>query len=251
MRTLQNQVKKDDRFLHAAALHAWKALPLRAQSSPASALGLVVGLTSRNGSADFDCLQKWKALEQVLLHADDETLRKIVRHVHSLIIRPETTEEPVAEHRRQNLADLLLTLVKQYKRYDDLLSDNLEKDDWLRSTLDTFVEIAYFIPSKSAKTRKVPLPVISEASRKMFQERLSSCLTRLLSLGSHSGASFGVMVVGMIRNKGSSSKALEPLLKAEDTVMGAVEKAFQALDSLSGKVCLTRTLSGKLLRSGF
>jgi DNA polymerase phi len=237
MRTLLNQTKKKDRFLHAAALNAWKAIPLRAQASPKSALGLVVGITSKNGTADFDSFAKSKTLEQVLLLADDESLRKIVRHFNSLIIRPETTEDSIAHHRRQTLADLLLNLVGQYERYDQLLSESFDKDSWLRSALDLLVEYAYFVPSPSAKTRKVPLPLVSESSRKMFQERLSSCLTRLLNIGSNSQTSFGLAVVEMIRVKTKSSKTLEPLLKADPAVMETVERAFQTLEVLSKKVC--------------
>jgi hypothetical protein len=236
MRTLLNQTKKKERFLHAAALNAWKAIPLRAQASPASALGLVVGLTSKNGTADFDCFAKSRALEQVLLLADDETLRRIVRHFNSLIIRPETSEEGLAHSRRQTLADLLLNLVGQYERYDQLLSDGLEKDNWLRNTLDMLVEHAYFVPSSDAKTRKVPLPLVSEKTRKMFQERLSSCLTRLLNVENGSLTSFGLVVIEMIRTKATSSKTLDPLLKADPVIMGTVEKAFRSLDSLSSKV---------------
>lgn len=236
MRTLLNQTKKKERFLHAAALNAWKAIPLRAQASSASALGLVVGLTSKNGTADFDSFAKSKALEQVLLLADDETLRKIVRHFNLLIIRPETMEEGIAHSRRQTLADLLLNVVGQYERYDQLLSDGLEKENWLRNTLDILVEYAYFVPSSDAKTRKVPLPLISENTRNMFQERLSSCLTRLLNVAKDFQTSFGFVVIKMIRTKATSSKALEPLLKADAVVMGTVEKAFQTLDLLSTEV---------------
>jgi DNA polymerase phi len=240
MRTLLNQTKKDDRFLHAAALNAWKAIPLRAQVSPESTLGLIVGLTSKNGTADFDSFTKSKTLEQLLLLADDESLRKIVRHLHSLIIRPETTEQSFADHRRQTIADLLLNLVGHYKRYNSLLNDSFEKDNWLRSTLDILIEHAYFVSSPSAKTRKVPLPVISEASRKMFQERLSSCLTRLLNAENKSQTSFGLVVVDMIRAKATSSKALEPLFKADQSVMETVNRAFRTLDAIAAKVRTTR-----------
>jgi len=239
MRTLLNQTKKKDRFLHAAALNAWKAIPLRAQTSPRSALGLVVGITSKNGTADFDSFVKSKTLEQVLLLADDKSLRKIVRHFNSLINRPETTEESVAHHRRQTLADLLLNLVGQYERYDQMLSESLEKDSWLQNALDLLVEYAYFVPSPSAKTRKVPLPLVSESSRKMFQERLSSCLTRLLNVKSDSQTPFGLVVVEMIRAKAQSSKTLEPLFNAEPAVMEIVERAFQTLDVFSTEVCNT------------
>lgn len=234
MRTLLNQTKKDNRLLHAAALSAWKAITIRAQQSPASALNLVVGLTSKNGTADFDNFAKAKTLETVLLEADDETLRKIVRHLHSLIIRPETQEQSAADHRRQTIADLLLSIVRQYKRYEDLSEEVFEKDNWLRTALDAMVEHAYFIPTSSAKTRKVPLPPVSETSRRMFQERLSSCLTRLLAVNSQ--IPFGLMVVKLIRLKATSSKSLKAVFEADESVAETVDKAFKALNKIVDEV---------------
>jgi DNA polymerase phi len=236
MRTLCNQTKKDDRLLHAAALSAWKSLPIRTQQSPTSALSLIIGLTSKHGTADFDSFTKAKTLEQILLDADDDNLRKIVRHLHSLIIRPDTSEQSVADHRRQTITDLLLGVVRQYKRYDSLSSDDFEKDTWLRNCIELMVDHAYFVPSQSAKTRKIPLPAISETSRKMFQERLSSCLTRLLTVNTESSQSFGLMVVQMIRSKATSSKTLKLIFEAEDSVTDTVNKAFKTLDSIVAKV---------------
>ncbi|KAF1963295.1 hypothetical protein CC80DRAFT_459870 [Byssothecium circinans] len=232
MRTLLNQTKKDNRLLHAAALKTWKALQSRAEKSPSSTPSLVAGLTSNNGTADFESPMKAKALEQILLEADDDSLKKIVRYLNSLIIRPDTTEQSVADHRRQAIADLLLSVIRQYKRYEGLIPDVFESDNWLKSTLELMVEHAYFIPSQKAKTRKVPLPPISEVGRKMFQERLSSCLTRLLAVKSESHMSFGLLVIQMIRSKTTASKSLRLVFEAEDTVADTVEKALKNLDDI-------------------
>ena len=231
MRTLSNQSRKDDRFLHAAALNAWKAISHRAKQSPSSSLNLAIELTSKNGTPDFDQPIKMKTLEQILLSADDSSLRKIVRHLHSLVIRPDSSEQSVADHRRQTIADLLLNAVKHYTRYDTLSPEFLEKDNWLRNVLDLFVEHAYFIPSQSAKTRKVPLPSISEPNREMFQERLLSCLTRLLSVDIGSQKPFGVVVVDMIRSK-STNKAFDPVFKADQSVKQTLAEAFDTLDEI-------------------
>lgn len=236
MRTLLNQTKKDDRFLHVAALNAWKAITHRAQHSPCSTVGLIVGLTSGNGTADFDNFTKVKTLETIVHFADDDSLRRIVRHLHSLIIRPETTEQSVADHRRQTIADLLLNIVRNYKRYEDLPQDILEKDTWLRNTLELLVEYAYFVPSQNAKTRRVPLPLVSKTSMTMFQERLSSCLTRLLNVESRVGISFGLWAIRMIRSKTVSSKTVTPAFEADSGVLETVNEAFQALEILASEV---------------
>lgn len=235
MRTFRNQTSKDDRYLHAAALNAWKAISRRAQQTPESSLALFVELTSKNGTADFEHASKAETLEKIALAADDNLLRKIVRHLHSLIIRPESTEQNVADHRRQTVADLLLNLVKHYTHYEDLIMEFSDKDNWLRNVLDLFVEHAYFTPGKSAKTRKVPSPPISEVNRAMFQERLSSCLTRLRPLAAGSQTSFGVIVVDLIRSK-LAGQTLEPVFKAEESVEETLEKAYETFDVVKAAV---------------
>lgn len=237
MRTLINQSKKEDRFLHNAAIAALNTFQTRVQQEPSSALPIFVALTTKNGSIDSDQATKTKTLEQILLSTDDETLKKIVRHLNSLILRPESEDQVVADSRRQTIADLLLNTVKQYKRYDELSEDDIEKDNWLHKILEVLVEYAYFIPSKSAKTSKVPLPAVSERSRNMFQERLSSCLTKLLGVGIGSRSAFALMIVGMIRSKAASSKSLDLAFKADKPVLKTMEKASQTLDAISAKVC--------------
>lgn len=235
MRTFRNQTSKEDRFLHAAALNAWKGVARRAEQSPESSLALVIELTSKNGTADFEHSAKAETVEKIALAADDDMLRKIVRHLHSLLIRPETTEQNVADRRRQTIADLLLNIVKHYERYAKSIPEFPERDNWLRTILDLLVEHAYFTPSKNAKARKVPSPPISEAGRDIFRERLSSCLTRLRPLADGSKTSFGVVVVDMIRSK-SASSAFEPTLEADKSVKQTLEKAYETFDAVKDQV---------------
>lgn len=237
MRTLINQSKKDDRFLHSAALAALSAVQARTQQESSLALPIFIALTTKYGSIEFDRVTKTKTLEQILLAADDESLRKLVRHLNSLVLRPESEDQPVADSRRQVIADLLLNTVKHYKRYDELDEDVAGKDGWLRRILELFVEYAYFVPSKSAKTSKVPLPPISERSKAMFQERLSSCLTKLLNIDVGSRSMFALIIVNMIKSKSTSSKSLNLAFKADKPILVTIEKASQTLDSISAKVC--------------
>ncbi|KAF1848401.1 uncharacterized protein K460DRAFT_334436 [Cucurbitaria berberidis CBS 394.84] len=233
MRTIINQSKKEDRFLHTAALASLKAVQARVQLESSSASLIFVALTTRYGSIEFDRTTKTKTLEHVLLSADDESLRKIVRHLNSLVLRPESEDQTVADSRRQIIADMLLNTVRSYKRYDELVEHVTEKDNWLRRILEVLVEYAYFVPSQDAKTSKVPLPPISERSRTMFQERLSSCLTKLLGVNANSRAAFALMIVGMIRSKSTSSRTLNLVFKADSPVLKTMEEAFQVLDAIS------------------
>lgn len=237
MRTLINQSKKEDRFLHSAALSALNSIQAKIQMEPASASTIFAALTSKNGSIDFDKITKTKTLEQILLHTDDNALKKIVHHLSLVILRPETEEQAVADNRRQTIADLLLNTIKQYNRYEYFSDDIAKQDGWLRKTLEILVEYAYFVPNPSAKTSKVPLPPLSERSRQLFQERLSSCLTKLLSLDVCSRSTFALMVIDMIQSKNASSKSLDLAFKADKSIMKTIEKAYQTVQATSSKVC--------------
>ncbi|KAH7410293.1 DNA polymerase phi-domain-containing protein [Phaeosphaeria sp. MPI-PUGE-AT-0046c] len=248
MRTLINQSKKEDRFLHSAALNALHSIQARVDEEPIFSLPVFVALTSKHGIVDFDKITKTKTLESILMFADDSSLKKIVRHLNSLILRPETEEQVVADSRRQVIADLLLTLIKHYKRYDDFSDDTVKQDGWLRKTLEIFVEYAYFVPSQSAKTSKVPLPPLGEKAQQMFQERLSSCLTKLLSLKVGSRSAFALMIVGMIQSKNASSKSLSLAFKADESVTETLDQASQNLDAMSAKGSIA---GNKMAAEGF
>lgn len=235
-RTLINQSKNQARFLHVAALAALKAVQTRAQQNSDSALPIFIALSTKDASVESDRYTITNTLEQILLSTDDASLRKIVRHLNSLILRPGSEEQAVADSRRQVVADLLLSTVKHYKRYDELDEDVIEKDNWLRRVLEILVEYAYFVPNTSAKTSKVPLPPISERSRTTFQERLSSCLTKLFDVKVVSRSTFPLMIVGMITSKITSSKTLDLVFKADKPVLKTMEKASKTLDTLSAKV---------------
>jgi hypothetical protein len=256
MRTLINQSKKEDRFLHSAALAALSSVQLRAEQEDGTALPIFVALTSKYGSIEFDRITKTKTLEQILASTDDKSLMKIVRHLKSLILRPESEEQTVADSRRQAIADLLLNATRQYKRYDKFNEKTFKKDiahrregraaderksNWLRETLETLVECAYFIPSKSTDTKKMPLPPISDRSRTMFQERLSSCLTKLLDAKLGARSDVALMVLDMIRARDSKSAKLDLAFKADASVLSTMEKALNTLDAISATVRISHS----------
>jgi DNA polymerase phi len=234
-----NQSKKDDRFLHAAALAALKAIHARVEAEPSSAYPIFVALTTKHSTIELDRITKTKTLEQIILSADDETLSRIIHHLRVLIFRPESQDQATADVRRQTIADILLAAVKNYKHYGNA-SFTIEEDEgsWLRDAFDVLVEVAYFVPRSSAKTSKVPLPPVTDSTRKIYQERLSSCLTRLLSLKTDSKVSFALLAVQLIRSKATSAKTLELVFKADDAVTETMDKALQNIDVLIAKVCI-------------
>ncbi|KAF1832475.1 hypothetical protein BDW02DRAFT_426123 [Decorospora gaudefroyi] len=263
MRTLINQSKKEDRFLHSAALSALASVQLRIDQNNSIALPIFVALTTKHGSIEFDRITKTKILEQVLLLADDKSLMKIVRHLRSLILRPESEDQSVADSRRQVIADLLLNTVKHYKRYEKFNEKVFKKEvarrregrpveerksNWLRETLETLVECAYFVPTQTAETKKMPLPPVGDRGRIMFQERLSSCLTKLLDANLGARSDVALMVIDMIRNRSDQSTTLKLAFKADAPVLSTVNNASQTLDSISA----TGSIAGnKLAAEGF
>jgi len=236
-RSLINQSKDGDRFLHAAALASLKAIKARAQDDPPSTATLFIAMTSKNGAIDFDRLTKSKTLEQIIISADDNTLVTIVDHLQGIILRPGSDEPATVDYRRRLVADILLHIVKSYAHYDVKLSSLEQEDSWLHKLLSVFVEYAYFIPTESAKTRKVPLPGISESGRKVFQERLSSCLGRLLAVGKDERVSFPFLVISMIRSRVKKGKHTELVFKADKLVAKTVEKAHESLETIAAEVC--------------
>jgi DNA polymerase phi len=166
MRTLINQSKKEDRFLHSAALAALQSVQSKVQHEPVSALPVFVALTSKNGSIDFDKITKTKTLEQILLSADDDALKKMVRHLNSMILRPESEEQVIADSRRQVIADLLLNTVKHYRRYEEVSDDFVEQDGWLRKTLEIFVDYAYLFLARMRRPARCHFPHLAKEAGK-------------------------------------------------------------------------------------
>ena len=265
MRTLINQSKKEDRFLHSAALAALNLIQLRVDQEDGTALPIFVALTSQNGSIEFDRITKTKTLEQILASADDKSLMKIVRHLKTLILRPESEDQTIADSRRQAIADLLLNTVKHYKRYEKFNEKVFKKDaahrqegraseerksNWLREALETLVECAYFVPTKNAETKKMPLPPISDRSRTIFQERLSSCLTKLLDAKLGGRSDVALMVIDMIKTRSGKSSKLELAFKADASILSTVKQASKTLDAISASVSFFHTSAVYLANPG-
>ena len=160
-------------------------------------------------------------------------------HFHLLILRPEAQEHGTADTHRRTLADILLTLVRGYKNYQSSTSNLTSDDSWLRQLLDILVECAYFAPNHSAPPNAVPLPAISSSSRTMFRDRLSSCLTYLVSIRQSEQMPFPYLVVSIIQARTISSKSQGLVFEGDKAVVKAVRKTHKALELLNSKVIFT------------
>ena len=239
MRSLINHRTSSERFLHNATLAPLKEMQTRVQNQPELASSMVLALTSKNGTIKFDQLTRTKTLESILLLADDAALRKILAHFHLLILRPEAQEHGTADIHRRTLADILLTLVRGYKKYQSSTSNLTSDDSWLRQLLDILVECAYFAPNHSTPPNAVPLPAISTSSRTMFRDRLSSCLTYLVSIRQSEQMPFPYLVVSIIQARTISSKSQGLVFEGDKAVVKAVRKTHKALERLNSEVIFT------------
>jgi hypothetical protein len=223
-----------------------KAMQTRVEAEPGLAAPFVIALTSKNGNVRFDQLTKTKTIEGLLLSADEEALLKIVQHLNTLIVSPEDQSESAVESYRREIANVLASLVKNYKRYDSPTGVLTHKKSWLGKLLDNFVEYAYFTPKQSEAHDTSPSPPISVSSRSMFRDRIQSCLAHLVVIRpdsksrkdppSSSQISFPCVVVSGIRTRARSSKTLDLVFEADEEVLDTVKKAHKKLKTIESQV---------------
>ncbi|KAK8178751.1 DNA polymerase phi-domain-containing protein [Phyllosticta citribraziliensis] len=243
MRCIINQRNGSDRYLHKAAVTPLDEMRARVKRNPDVAASIVEGLITRHGSLSFDKITKTKTVEGVLGHASGPALEELVVFFERLIYRPSDGDEKAVEAYRRTISDMLVSLVRSRN-----LENQIGKDEWLRTLLDVFTRLAYFSPTGSSKAQDVPVPSISEASRTMFQQRLSSCLAHLLSSKLDTEMIYPVLVVTAIQNH-SASETLSLAFKAEKSISKAVKQAHKLLSEVSTKVSRLTATPFKLLFS--
>lgn len=205
----------------------------RVKRNPEVAAPIVEGLVTRHGSLNFDKITKTKTVEGVLGFAGGSSLKELVLFFERLIYRPEDDEDQKAvETHRRTVSDMMILLVRSRN-----LANPIGDDDWLRTLLEVFTKLAYFSPTGSSQTHDVPVPSISDASRQLFQERVTSCLAHLLSSKLDTEMMYPVFVVTAIQ-KFSASETLSLAFKADKTISKAVKQAHKQLSEVLAKVSL-------------
>ncbi|KAK7565725.1 hypothetical protein BKA81DRAFT_386032 [Phyllosticta paracitricarpa] len=243
MRCIINQRNGSDRYLHKAAATPLDEMRARVKRNPDVAAPIVEGLITRHGSLSFDKITKTKTVEGVLGHASGSALEELVVFFKRLIYRPADEDEKAVEAYRRTISDMLVSLVRSRN-----LENPIGKDEWLRTLLDVFTTLAYFSPTGSSKTQDVPVPSVSEGSRNMFQQRLSSCLAHLLSSKLDTEMIYPMLVVAAIQNH-SSSEELSLAFKAEKSITKAVKQAHKQLNEISAKEAKAKEKKKPALRA--
>ncbi|OJD36988.1 dna polymerase v [Diplodia corticola] len=244
MRCLINQRNDSERILHNAAKLPLDDMRARAKKDPESAAPMIENLITKHGSLNFDQITRSKTVEGVLSHANDVALGEIVQLFRRLIYSPEERDEKVAETQRRSVADMLVTIVRSRNKENPIGSD----DSWLRKLLAFVTELSYFTPTAAISPDFLPIPGVSDASRSMFQGRLTSCLAHLLSSKLDVEMDYPFVVVSHI-HKQSKKKGLALVFEADKKVMKVVQDAQERTKEISKKLSKAKDKKKPALRA--
>ena len=235
LRCLVNQLASSGRYLHRAAEKCLEALDSRAKSEPTVVPLAIAEIMDSNGYADFDSLTKTKTIEKLLTRVDLSNLRDFVLPFIQIIADIRTTDEKIADIKRQAVASHLAAIIKLRANKDSPDSVTLDSDSCIKDILMAFVQFVYYIPRESSNATVSALkPPLSPACREMFRQKLMSSLTFLMTKGKDR-AIYPFLVVSCIQNK--REEAMDsPTYQFDDNVTKDVDEAWKTLSKIHKKV---------------
>lgn len=171
-----DQRAKSDRYLHEAAKLPLNTMTVRAKNDPQAApviTGKLLTLVSGNLEKSVK-----SSIESMVAVADAKGLDIIVAIVIDLCRIPGTSEPGEAHQKRQMLGSLLLTIVRTRRSEPAqfFAEDGNTLVDWLQALLRGLSHLAFTTPSEKCS------PPLSNASKDVFRERLTSSLGHLVDL---------------------------------------------------------------------
>jgi DNA polymerase phi len=171
MRCLINNISQEDRFLHRAAQKSLKVITQTVADKPKLLPAVVAGLVGTSGIYNFDQATKTKTVEKLLSSVSGKTGRKVFHAIYEPVRKNDkTATEKDAEVQRQIFGDYTLTLIRQIN-----VSDSTIDVDWVKTdVLPVLASLGY---SSDVEMQ----PPLSEKSRTLFRNRLSSALAHLIS----------------------------------------------------------------------
>ncbi|KAJ9302503.1 hypothetical protein DTO217A2_7309 [Paecilomyces variotii] len=226
IRCLMNQLAVEDRYLHRMAVKAAKTIQGRVSKEPDFAAAAINGLMGPTGSVNFDQITKTKTVEKIVTEADAESLKQILVLFERLIAAPGTEDIKAAASSRQNLANLLVSIVRSRA------SVKTEEDDFhdaIEAILSIFVRFAYFV-DKGDSTQ----PPLTQATQELFRNRINSCLNSLVG-ARKDPANLPYTVIRKIRDAAKSAEYGKFIIEMDDTVQEAIDGAFKSLKKLASK----------------
>ncbi|KAF7900236.1 uncharacterized protein EAF01_007538 [Botrytis porri] len=170
VRCLINHVQEKDRFLNRAADKSLKVLTHAVEENPEALVVVLQGLIDGNGAYSFDRVTKTKTIEKLLSMVDDTNGEAVLDVLTSPVLVVPSSETNDAEKRRQMFGDYVLTAIRHVD-----ITEASENSSWIKTAaLPQLASLAY---SNNSEAK----PPISEGTRTLIRNRLTSAFTHLLS----------------------------------------------------------------------
>ncbi len=246
MRCIVNQRNDQERYLHDAAKKPLDDMRARVKREPSAAASLVAGICVKNQMINFDHATKTKTLENLICLADESSLESILSILESLIYNTNAKEQRAAESSRRTIADLLVSAVRSHVAERSVPASSTS---WLGRLLRVLVDVGYFLPKASLSTDPGSSSSISDDGRSMFQSRLSSCLTSILTSKLDPRHIFPSYVVSSIRSEANADGDNTLIWSGDAEITRTVMNGHRRLDELVERVCNPESPLGYILRN--
>lgn len=170
VRCLINHVQEKDRFLHRAAEKSLNILTHAVEENPDALVVVLQGLIDGNGAYSFDGVTKTKTVGKLLGMVDDTNGEAVLDVLTYPVLVVPTSEIKDAERRRQMFGDYVLTAI----RHANTKEASVEAS-WIKTV--ALPQLALLAYSNYSEAK----PPISEGTRTLMRNRLTSAFTHLLS----------------------------------------------------------------------
>ena len=212
-----------------------KVIHSRVEKEPQIAPVVIMALMGPSVQINFDFLTKTKTVEKLLACVQvDALIDTVIPFFTDLLLHPRVNDETVARTRRQQIADQMVAIVRSIPSTREANAASATYHDAISTILAPFVKLGFFqIVAQEAPINR-PEPPISNASRQMFQSRISSCLTHLISR-TVNPASHPYDIVCAIRHHEQVDDETKSVFEADDSIRKVMHQAWKILDTLHAK----------------
>ncbi|KAG9243849.1 DNA polymerase phi-domain-containing protein [Calycina marina] len=167
VRCLINHSQDADRFLHRSAERSLKVLTQTVASTPNALPAILPRLVSGHGVYSFDRMTKSKTVESMLASVNNKNAMDVIQILLEPVLNVTGSEaEKDADTKRTILGDYLLAMIPKVQ--------DLDGAHWIDEALLLMANFSY----SDTLTCSPPL---SQKTRELFRNRLTSSFTRLVS----------------------------------------------------------------------
>ncbi|KAI0402796.1 DNA polymerase phi-domain-containing protein [Xylaria palmicola] len=215
MKCLINQAAKEDRYLHRAALKTLQSIDKAVETNPELLITILKELIGKSGLYDFDQRTGTKTVESLLQWVTPSNSKKILKLLREPVLNPKDTLDD-AEKLRHAYADYIFKMTIQAKMFT---TDSEDSDN--KSALVIGIrELA----SCAYSTEEEFIPPLSEKTRDIFRNRLSSAFSKVTKQHNNTG-----YLCDAVRSVKPTAVAMSDEIEAERK--GAVKAMTKLLKS--------------------